>query len=270
MLTLAQVISLFVAILLPSVGISLYFYTMPNDDKIDSNSEDQSSNSEMKTEARPKFSGSRATKLLWKHFIDSYSNPTVVLWSFWWSLAMAGFLMVQFYVQVLWRVVDDERQDIFNAGVEAVLTLFGALSAFFAGFMTSRTFKKYDMWILTICSLLQGAMIIISSQTHNIWIAYSMYVLFGILFSFMITIATSFVAQQLADDSFALIFGINQLVALIFQSALTLVIMTWLNLHIRLQFLIFGCYFIGLAVVYLITSIVKLILGRRRNSYQVD
>lgn len=195
--------------------------------------------------------------MLWKHFLDSYSNLKIVQWSFWWALAMAGFLMVQFYVQLLWQVVDKDRENLFNAGVEAFLTLFGAISAFLAGFMTSRTFQKYDLWILSACSLLQGIMIIISSQTNNIWVAYSMYILFGISFSFMITIATAFVAKELADDSFALIFGINQLIALIFQTIMTVVMLSWLNLDIRLQFLIFGCYFVGLALVYLITAIVK-------------
>lgn len=260
---LAQVISLFVAIALPSVGISLYFYTSPNSDEAVSASSINSLNAELKAiEVKPKFSYSRARKLLWKHFLDSYSNPVVVQWSLWWSLAMAGFLMVQFYVQFLWQVVDENREHLLNAGVEAVLTLFGAISAFFAGYVSSRIFKKYDLWILTACSFLQGVMIIISSVTSNILVAYSMYILFGILFTFMITIATAFVAKELLDDSFALIFGINQLVALIFQTILTVVIMTWLNLDIRLQFFIFGSYFVTLSALFLIAAIVRAILHR--------
>lgn len=170
---------------------------------------------------------------------------------------MAGFLMVQFYVQFLWQVVDENREHLLNAGVEAILTLFGAISAFLAGHITSKIFKKFDLWILTVCSLIQGITTIISSQTDNIWVAYSMYIIFGILFSFIITIATAFVAKELADDSFALIFGINQLIALIFQTILTIVIMTWLNLEIRLQFLIFGSYFVGLSVIYLVAAVIR-------------
>lgn len=171
---------------------------------------------------------------------------------------MGGFFLVQFYVQILWMDVED-RDHLFNAGVEAILTALGALSAFLAGFLTSKTFRKYDMWVLTVCSLLQGILIVISSQTNQIYVAYTMYILFGVIFSFMITLATAFVAQELADDSFALIFGINTLIALIFQTIITLIVMTWLNLGIRLQYLIFGCYFIALSVIYLIASVVKMI-----------
>lgn len=246
------------------MGISLYFYTIPNgDEQAVSTSSNNSLNAELKAiEAKPIFSYSRATKLLWKHFLDSYSNPVVFQWSLWWSLAMAGFLMVQFYVQFLWQVVDENREHLLNAGVEAILTLFGAISALFAGYISGKIFRKYDLWILTACSLLQGIMIIVSSVTHNIWVAYSMYILFGILFTFMITIATAFVAKELIDDSFALIFGINQLVALIFTTMLTVVILTWLNLDIRLQFFIFGSYFVALSVIFLIAAITRSILYR--------
>lgn len=182
---------------------------------------------------------------------------------------MAGFLMVQIYVQLLWQDIDKDREFLFNAGVEAVLTLLGAMSAFLAGFLTSKTFQKYDMWILMLCSLLQGIFIVVSSQTTSIWVAYAMYVTFGVFYSFMITVASATVAQNLADDSFALIFGINTLVALLFQSVLTVVVITWLELNTRDQFLVYGGYFIALSVIYLIATIVKLVFCRNLDEYSV-
>lgn len=212
----------------------------------------------------PKFSYNKATTLLWNHFLDSYSNIKVLQWSIWWALAMAGFLMVQIYVQLLWQEIDSKREFLFNAGVEAMLTLFGALSAFVAGFMTSKTFQRFDMWILMLCALVEGILIIISSITDSIWVAYTMYILFGVVYSFMITMASATVAQHLADDSFALIFGINTLLALIFQSILTIVVAGGaLSLDIRTQFFIYGCYFVGLALLYLIASLVQLIFFKR-------
>lgn len=96
-----------------------------------------------------------------------------------------------------------------------------------------------------------------------------MYVLFGVLYMFMITIASATVAQQLADDTFALIFGINTLVALIFQSILTVVVITWLELSTRDQFLVYGIYFVALSGLYLVTALVKLIFCKRANNYAV-
>lgn len=259
--------SLIVAIMLPSVGISLYFYSVPknSDENSDSNLRRISNSSD----ANPKFSYKRASNLLWRHFLASYSNVKVVQWSFWWALAMAGFLMVQIYVQLLWQEIDNDREHLLNAGVEATLTLFGAIAAFLAGFLTSKTFQKFDLWILMFCSLLEGIFVVISSQTTSIWVAYSMYVLFGVLYTFMITIASATVAQHLADDSFALIFGINTLLALVFQTILTVVVITWFGLSTREQFLVYGCYFIALALIYLITSIAKLVFCRNVNRYSV-
>lgn len=269
--SLAQGVSLLVGIFLPSVGVSLYFYSLPKSfDDINSN-EDNQKNLHISdgTEEKPKFSYSRATNLLWRHFLDSYSNPKILQWSLWWSLAMAGFLMVQIYVQLLWQEIDVEREFLFNAGVEATLTLFGAIAAFFAGFLTSETFQRFDLWIISICSLLEGIFIVVSSQTTSIWIAYTMYILFGVLYTFMITIASATVAQHLADDSFALIFGINTFFALIFQSVLTVLVISWLELNTRDQFLVYGFYFVALSLIYLVTSLVKLLFFRNSSEYSV-
>lgn len=153
--------------------------------------------------------------------------------------------------------IDKDREFLLNAGVEAALTLFGALAAFLAGSLKSPLFIKFDLWILTFCSLLEGILIIISSQTSSIWVAYLMYITVGILYQFMITIASALVAAQLADDSFALIFGINTLISVLMQSILTAVLITWIELDTRDQFLAYGIYFIVLAGIFLVTAILK-------------
>ena len=194
----AQGLSLIVSILLPSVGVSLYFYAKANNTKPEVNleidklefqqpiSNDSNRNSQI---LKPKLSCSRAATLLWQHFLEAYSNPIILQWSIWWALSMGGFLQVQSYVQLLWSEIDPNQKNVFNGGVEAALTFLGVWSAFGAGFLISKTFHKFDLWILTLCSLLEGILIIISSRTTSIWIAYSMYVLFGVLYTFMITMA---------------------------------------------------------------------------------
>lgn len=127
--------------------------------------------------------------MLWEHFIAAYSNKTVVLWSLWWALAMCGFLQVQTYIQFLWQEIDTDQENFYNGGVEAILTLFGALAAIAAGFLNSKKFEKWYMWILTGCSILEGGFILWAAFTNNVWIAYSMYIAFGVLYQFMITVA---------------------------------------------------------------------------------
>lgn len=213
--------------------------------------------------AKSKFSWTRARTLLWDHFIQAYSNKTVLIWSIWWALAMGGFLQIQSYVQVLW--LDIEQKNSFNGAVEATLTLFGAISCLVAGYISNETFEKFDMWILTSCSLVEGIFIVISSQTNSIWIAYSMYILFGVVYMFMITLASATVAKNLAEDSFALIFGINTLFALIIQTLLTVTVISEsaLGLAPKGQFLVFVCYFVVLAIIYFIGSIVKLLIKNK-------
>lgn len=100
----------------------------------------------------------------------------------------ASFHQVQSYVQLLWQEIDPDQENFYNGGVEAALTLFGALSALGAGVMNIELFEKYDLWILTVCALLEGAFILYSAFTPSVWMAYTLYVLFGILYVFMITL----------------------------------------------------------------------------------
>lgn len=200
--------------------------------------------------------------MLWRHFLTSYSNPKIVLWSVWYACAMGGYLMILNYVQLLWQEIDVNRDNLYNAGVEAVLTLLGAIAAFLAGFLKSKTFKNYELWILTFCTFLEGVFIAISSQTSSIWVAYAMHILFSVLYSFMITIASASIAQLLAEDSFALIFGINTLFAYIFQTLLTVIVITVMKLETRIQFLAYGFYFMALSLMYLMIPLAEC---RRRN-----
>lgn len=177
---------------------------------------------------------------------------------------MGGFLQIQSYVQLLWQDIDPKQEYFYNGGVEAALTLLGAISCLIAGAISSEKFEKFDMWILTFCSLLEGVFIVVSSQSNSIWLAYAMYILFGVVYMFMITLASATVAKNLADDSFALIFGINTLLALVIQTILTVgfISESGLGLQPRDQFLVFGGYFVALAVIYFIGSIVKLVIKK--------
>ncbi|XP_055630800.1 thiamine transporter 1-like [Toxorhynchites rutilus septentrionalis] len=220
------------------------------------------------TEPRSRFSCNRAGRLLWTHFISAYSNLTVVQWSLWWSLAMAGFIQVQIYVQLLWQEIDVDQEYLYNGGAEALLTLFGAVSAIVAGYVANRIFEQWALWVLTVCSALQGGLILYSGFSTNIWAAYAVYILFGVLYMFMITMASATVAKYLEEDSFGLIFGINTFAALAFQSILTVVVISesGLMLSPRGQFKVYGGYFLALALVYLIPAVASSIIHcRRRN-----
>uniref|UniRef100_A0A182PFY6 Reduced folate carrier n=1 Tax=Anopheles epiroticus TaxID=199890 RepID=A0A182PFY6_9DIPT len=210
------------------------------------------------TQPKARFSASRAVRLLWKHLISAYRQLPVVQWSLWWALAMAGFIQVQVYVQLLWHEIDQQQGTLFNGGAEALLTLLGALSALAAGYIANRIFEQWALWILTVCSGLQGGLIFYSGFATNIWVAYVLYILFGTLYLFMVTMASAIVAKYLEEDSFGLIFGINMFVAVGVQALLTLATISerGLMLDPRDQFKVYGGYFLVLSVIYLIAAIV--------------
>ncbi|XP_050076223.1 thiamine transporter 1-like [Anopheles maculipalpis] len=210
------------------------------------------------TQPKARFSASRAVRLLWTHFISAYRQLPVVQWSLWWALAMAGFIQVQVYVQLLWHEIDQDQGTLFNGGAEALLTLLGAISALAAGYIANRIFEQWALWILTVCSGLQGGLIFYSGFATNIWVAYVLYILFGTLYLFMVTMASAIVAKYLEEDSFGLIFGINTFVAIGVQALLTLATISerGLMLDPRDQFKVYGGYFLALSIIYLIAAIV--------------
>lgn len=254
------------AIFLPVVTTSIYMWKV-DDDKLNENEmpyNQHEKNQQLsmldKEEQKPQFSLKRASRLIWKHFKESYSNRTVLIWSIWWATCQAGFFLVINYVQLLWQEIDPNQENFYNGAVEALLTLFGALSATLAGHVLKTSFEKYDIYLLTMCSFIEGGLILISSATSSIYLSYIMYILFGILFHFIITLVTAFVARYLSDDSFALIFGINTLIALAIQTIFTVIFVTdsaSLTFTPRQQFDVFGYYFIGLGVIFTISSFVK-------------
>lgn len=136
-----------------------------------------------------KFSCSNAINLIVLHVRSSYSKFDVIIWSIWWTVAMCGFLQIQSYIQLLWKEIDPLEESVFNGAVEAAITLCGAAGAVVAGFMESKQFKRYEIFILILCTLCEAGLMLWSSVTTSLWSCYCAYVAFGTVYHFMITIA---------------------------------------------------------------------------------
>lgn len=184
------------AIALPAVGMSLYFYADTENPKemlhITASAAVPAVDSDkdlVESKKKSQFSAKRAVRLLLTHFKESYSDMVVVQWSLWWALAACGFTQVQMYIQFLWQQINPDHQNVWNGAVEASLTLLGVFGAFAAGYMNSKRFDRLDLWMLTVCSALEGLLLLASALTDSVWVSYVTYVLFGMLFHFMITVA---------------------------------------------------------------------------------
>ncbi|KAH8377162.1 hypothetical protein KR093_003734 [Drosophila rubida] len=237
-----QIISLPISILLPNVPRSLYFYSADSKKQVQG------------TDEPPKFSLSNAGRLLWYHLVSSYTNPVVLMWSVWWSLAICAQVQVITYIQFLWKHQAPNNESEFNGGTEAVATLLGAVGAVLAGLLKSNNHRQRYMLINNICGLFLGALLLMAALCNNVWVSYVAYILFCSVFYFIVTVAAAIVAENLVDDSFGLVFGINTLVALILQTILTLIVVTdtGFGLPPTDQYIVYGSYFLIMSAVYLV------------------
>ncbi|XP_063704598.1 thiamine transporter 2-like [Culicoides brevitarsis] len=259
-----QLISLPLAFLLPSVSTSVYFYK--NTESIDNTKCKNDANlQQMDINQRKQFSSRDAILLIKTHFLQSYSNKEVLYWSIWWFLATGGFIQAQTYAQILWDDIDQKKEIFYNGAVEAAYTLAATLAALAAGFINLDFFHSHHLWIITGSSIVEGLLIICEGLSSTITIAYAIYILFGTMYQFMITLLSACVANQLADDSFALIFGINTFLALVFQSVFTVIFVNILQLSPKYQYVVNGSYFLVLAFIYLVLSLIDIFVSRRRR-----
>lgn len=101
----------------------------------------------------------------------------------------SNFSQVQSYIQPLWKEIDPVERVLYNGAVEALITLLGAIAAFMAGFLNSKRFNRYEIWILTILMLVEGGLLLWAALTTSLWCCYLSYVIFGMIYHFMITVA---------------------------------------------------------------------------------
>ncbi|XP_030383027.1 thiamine transporter 1-like [Scaptodrosophila lebanonensis] len=256
-----QIISLPISLMLPKVPRSLYFYASSENKEQGQNTMQIADAPPTPTADPPKFSLTNAGRLLCSHFISSYTNPIVVQWSVWWALATCGQLQVISYIQFLWKEVAPNNFSVYNGGVEAVATLLGALGAISAGMLNSNKRRTRYMLFNSTCMAVLGVLLLVSSRTDEVWLTYISYAVFSGIFFFIITVAGAIVAENVVDDSFGLVFGINTLAALILQTILTIVVVTdnGFGMNPRDQYLTYGFYFLSIAAVFfLVQLLIKL------------
>lgn len=106
-----------------------------------------------------------------------------------------------------------------------------------------------------------GSILPINSHS-DLCVLYLLFFLSGPLFS------SASVAKELHEECFALIFGINTLIALVLQSVLTFIVITKYNLLLRTQYQLYSYLFFALALIYGVIGVAKLVFHPRK-SYQL-
>ncbi|EDV92610.1 thiamine transporter 1 isoform X1 [Drosophila grimshawi] len=273
-----QIIAMLWAFGLPKVDKSLYFHREAN--AIESTPEARRTSQlqvETQVESVDSDMASQQTirpamRLLWQHFSNAYTNPRVVQWSLWYALGFAGYLQVSYYMQVLWKTIEPNPQIAWNGAVDAVLTALAAMTALAAGYLhNDRVRPRVSLLVLSLLSALEGGSILICCWTHDIYWSYVGFVIFGALYGFTITVASAEVARNLQEESFGLVFGINTLLALVFQSLLTVIVVSETGFELAPvgQYTVYAFYFIAVAIIYLISVLTEHLWNRRYEKDQL-
>uniref|UniRef100_A0A8C4QTN0 Solute carrier family 19 member 3b n=1 Tax=Eptatretus burgeri TaxID=7764 RepID=A0A8C4QTN0_EPTBU len=207
---------------------------------------------------------------LWKDFLNCYTNKSLLLWSVWWALATCGYLQVVNYVQTLWSTVG-ANATVYNGGVEAISTLTAAMASFAVGYIH----VDWAVWgevALGAFSILDAGMLIIMALIENIWVCYSLYIVFKGSYMFLITISTFMIATTLTLERYALVFGVNTFLALSLQTVLTAIVVDsrGLGLDVITQFLIYGGYFGFISLVYILKGVRTLQSHCRQHAFECE
>lgn len=197
-----------------------------------------------------------AFNLIWMHFKASYTNKMVILWSFYYAIALCFYIQITAYIQVLWIHIDNTQEVIYNGAVDAILTLLGAGVSILAGKIQINFLKSkiHTLLVLIVISSVQGAFVILAAQSHTLLSCYIFYISYGVAYAFGITICATEIAKNLVDDTFGLVFGFNTLIALVVQTGVTLsVVSSGFKLSPCGQYYVYGYGYVILSVIYLLT-----------------
>lgn len=264
------VLAFLCSLTLPPVKTSLYFHRNLNDKDYDyeeaikpPTSNTGSAANIINPKEHVKTSYRIALHFLWKDFTAAFTNFYVLKWAFWWALATCGFYQVLSYTQLLWSAImkdNNNTEQQWNGAVEMLYTIIGAVSAFLCGRIRVN-WEKYGELVLALCSLGQGAVLLIMSMAGSLMTSYVTYILFTIMYHTMITIANSEVAKHVREDSYGLIFGVTTFLALVFQTILTYFVTGshGFALTARPQFLVYAGYFTVLGSIFVLAIIVRII-----------
>lgn len=125
-------------------------------------------------------------------------------------------------------------------------------------------------FVLALCSIIEGGVLFIASQATDVFVAYGMYIVFGAIYHFMMTIASAEIAKHILKDSYGLVFGLNTFLALVVQTITIIIVVSDTGLgygkYPRYQYLVYGGYFIVIGGIFIIMGIyewVKLCRSRK-------
>uniref|UniRef100_A0AC35GY51 Reduced folate carrier n=1 Tax=Panagrolaimus sp. PS1159 TaxID=55785 RepID=A0AC35GY51_9BILA len=194
------------------------------------------------------------TRKLKSDFIKIYSIGFIRKWSFWWAMTTCMSLQVAQYAQALWGEVQVDKHSPLNGFAEAGYT-FTATFAILALNAIPIDWDKYGEVALVLISSIDAGVLLLYSQTGNIYVMYGCYIAYRSLYQVMITIAQWNIAKKMVCESYGLVFGANSFIALIMQSIIMFIVADkrGLSMPVRQQYVVYAGLHFLIAVIFAIS-----------------
>ena len=202
----------------------------------------------------------KASNMFRLHLSQFRTNRTLQKFSIFWIINLAMFLQMNTYMQSLWKdIVSDPTVPIYNGFVTAVYRILGIIVSL------SVTCIRFDLKnktfpLMLFFWLLQGSLLVVTSQVTNLISSYICYVSYAIIYQFLITILTSEIAKCIVNDSYGLVFSTNTFVALCLQLVLIHVFVKnhfSANFSIQMQYFLYGSVHFVLAFLIVIVVLIR-------------
>uniref|UniRef100_A0AC34FLQ2 Reduced folate carrier n=1 Tax=Panagrolaimus sp. ES5 TaxID=591445 RepID=A0AC34FLQ2_9BILA len=194
------------------------------------------------------------TRKLKSDFIKIYSIGFIRKWSFWWAMTTCMSLQVAQYAQTLWGEVQVDKHSPLNGFAEAGYT-FTATFAILALNAIPINWDKWGEVALVLISSIDAGVLLLYSQTGNIYVMYGCYIAYRSLYQVMITIAQWNIAKKMVCESYGLVFGANSFIALIMQSLIMFIVADkrGLAMPVRQQYVIYAGLHFLIAVIFAVS-----------------
>lgn len=244
------------ACFLPSVGNSKTFVHVEDDRS------DGFSNSAIQDTGIPKYSSTGKTDtpnivpsvILFNRFCDfrhSYVDRTVLMWSIWYTIAMAGFTQTNLYVNILYTYIADESDDehmLLNGLVNSLATMCAAISTYQIG-KVNMNWNDRGYTFLAFSSLALALLLSLGYYSKNILVVYFMYICFETIVQSIFVIAMSQIAKQLKHDFYTSVLGFNAFLGIVLSTCSSLLVIC-IGTSLPIRFLVYSSTFVILGIVY--------------------
>lgn len=100
---ITQIAASLFAVILPAVSHSIYFHRSASNNSVSNENNQLSAQSN-----RSRYCD--AFQMMWRQFIEAYSDRQVLLWSIWYACGLCGYIQVLNYVQSVWIAIDNRPE----------------------------------------------------------------------------------------------------------------------------------------------------------------